>query len=96
MNECPEKKSLRYVILQEKLNFSLWTTAFYHLNACLSLFFFLSTQDEEGFYGSYTIDNPLTCTAYEFQVRCACDRGLMSDWSEIHRIQGIETSKSSL
>ena len=37
----------------------------------------------------------MPCTAYEFQVRCACT-GLTSDWSNIERIPAIETSESSL
>ncbi|XP_073351307.1 interleukin 12 receptor, beta 2a, like [Pagrus major] len=48
-------------------------------------------EEEEGFYGSYTFENPRPCTAYEFQVRCACT-GLTSDWSDIERIPGIETT----
>ncbi|XP_068605903.1 interleukin 12 receptor, beta 2a, like, partial [Brachionichthys hirsutus] len=48
--------------------------------------------EEDGFYGSYTFNNLLPCTAYEVQVRCACGRSLSSDWSGIHRVQGTETT----
>ncbi|XP_070837676.1 interleukin 12 receptor, beta 2a, like [Chaetodon trifascialis] len=47
-------------------------------------------EEEGGFYGSYTLNNPKNCTAYELQVRCACGTTLRSDWSPIHRIQGTE------
>ncbi|XP_070778526.1 interleukin 12 receptor, beta 2a, like [Enoplosus armatus] len=49
-------------------------------------------EEEGGFYGSYTFDSPQPCTVYEFQVRCACVTGLMSDWSAIHRMQSTETA----
>ncbi|XP_030262992.1 interleukin 12 receptor, beta 2a, like isoform X2 [Sparus aurata] len=48
-------------------------------------------EEEEGFYGSYTFENRRPCTAYEFQVCCACT-GLTSDWSDIERILAIETT----
>ncbi|KAM6965905.1 interleukin 12 receptor, beta 2a, like [Tautogolabrus adspersus] len=41
-------------------------------------------------YRSFTLDNPRPCTVYEFQVRCSCDNGFMSDWSAIHRIASRE------
>ncbi|XP_069569648.1 interleukin 12 receptor, beta 2a, like [Brachyistius frenatus] len=41
---------------------------------------------EGGLHGSYTFMDPRPCTVYEFQVRCSCDRGRMSDWSAIHRM----------
>lgn len=63
-----------------------------HAWAC----FFFSPQDEDAVYASYTIDDPQTCIAYEFQVRCACVNSLKSDWSAIHRIKGIETGASML
>lgn len=66
---------------------------FSHL--CLSLFSPL-TQAEKGFYHSYAIENPQLCTTYEFQVRCACEPGLTSDWSAIHTVQGINNSEHSL
>ncbi|XP_068193973.1 interleukin 12 receptor, beta 2a, like [Antennarius striatus] len=43
-------------------------------------------------YGSYSFDNLLPCMTYEVQVGCACGRGLRSDWSEIHSVQGTETA----
>ncbi|XP_036943815.1 interleukin 12 receptor, beta 2a, like [Acanthopagrus latus] len=48
-------------------------------------------EGEEGVYGSHTFENVMPCTAYEFQVRCACT-GLTSDWSNIERIPAIETT----
>ncbi|XP_041813929.1 interleukin 12 receptor, beta 2a, like [Chelmon rostratus] len=53
-------------------------------------------EDEGGFYGSYTLDSPKPCTAYEFQVRCACGTSLRSDWSAIHRIQDTTTPVGEL
>ncbi|KAF7658629.1 hypothetical protein LDENG_00010260 [Lucifuga dentata] len=49
-------------------------------------------EEEGGFYGSYTLESPEPCTVYEFQVRCACNRGLMSDWSKIHIVQSAEAA----
>ncbi|KAM3597330.1 uncharacterized protein V6R79_003164 [Siganus canaliculatus] len=48
-------------------------------------------EDDTGIYGSYEI-NPQPCMAYEFQVRCECVNSLMSDWSEIHKIQDIKSA----
>lgn len=61
----------------------------------LKLVLFPSAQEEGGFYVNYTPDSLQPCTSYEFQVRCACGVGLSSDWSAIHRVQGIETSEST-
>nr|XP_043906260.1 interleukin-12 receptor subunit beta-2-like [Solea senegalensis] len=47
-------------------------------------------KHEGGFLHTYTIDSPLPGTVYEFQVRCACSIGLMSNWSTIHRIRSAE------
>nr|XP_046270741.1 interleukin 12 receptor, beta 2a, like isoform X2 [Scatophagus argus] len=47
-------------------------------------------EAEDGFHGTYTLDDPLPCTDYEFQVCCACMESLMSSWSAIHRVQGTE------
>lgn len=63
-----------------------------HTWAC----FFFSSQDEEEVYAIYTIDNPLPCIVYEFQVRCACVNSLKSDWSAIHRIKDIDAGASML
>ncbi|KAK9534959.1 hypothetical protein VZT92_007372 [Zoarces viviparus] len=49
-------------------------------------------EDKDVLHGSYTVDSPQPGTVYEFQVRCSCDRGLMSDWSAIHRIRSTETA----
>ncbi|XP_060883067.1 interleukin 12 receptor, beta 2a, like [Labrus mixtus] len=35
-------------------------------------------------YRSFALDNPRPCTVYEFQVRCSCGKGLMSNWSAVH------------
>ncbi|KAM9346053.1 granulocyte colony-stimulating factor receptor-like [Symphorus nematophorus] len=47
-------------------------------------------EGEGEFYATYMFDSLQPCTAYKFQVRCACDPGLMSDWTETHRINATE------
>ncbi|XP_044036321.1 interleukin 12 receptor, beta 2a, like isoform X2 [Siniperca chuatsi] len=47
-------------------------------------------KEEDGFHSSYIFDSPQPCTVYEFQVRCVCATGLMSDWSAIHKMQNKE------
>ncbi|XP_029996055.1 interleukin 12 receptor, beta 2a, like isoform X2 [Sphaeramia orbicularis] len=47
-------------------------------------------QDEGGISANYALENSQPCTVYAFQVRCACNIGLMSDWSETHRIKRAE------
>ncbi|XP_065820879.1 interleukin 12 receptor, beta 2a, like [Labrus bergylta] len=37
-------------------------------------------------YCHIALKSPRPCTVYEFQVRCSCDKGLMSNWSSVHRI----------
>ncbi|XP_034395332.1 interleukin 12 receptor, beta 2a, like isoform X2 [Cyclopterus lumpus] len=49
-------------------------------------------QDMDVLHGSYTVDRLQPGTVYEFQVRCSCDTGLMSDWSAIYRIRSTETA----
>ncbi|KAI3359256.1 hypothetical protein L3Q82_002775 [Scortum barcoo] len=44
-----------------------------------------------GLHPAYTFDSLQPCTVYEFQVRCACDPGLMSDWSPIYTLQSTTT-----
>ncbi|XP_035471460.2 interleukin 12 receptor, beta 2a, like isoform X1 [Scophthalmus maximus] len=44
-------------------------------------------EHEGGFLHTYTLDSSLPGTAFEFQVRCSCSIGLISDWSAIHRIR---------
>ncbi|XP_074513020.1 interleukin 12 receptor, beta 2a, like isoform X2 [Sebastes fasciatus] len=39
---------------------------------------------------SYTVDDPQPATDYEFQVRCSCDPGVKSDWSDIAEIRSTE------
>ncbi|XP_070704071.1 interleukin 12 receptor, beta 2a, like [Pempheris klunzingeri] len=48
-------------------------------------------EEEDGFYASYILDSLQSCTVYEFQVRCACSTGLMSDWTEIYSMSSPET-----
>lgn len=36
------------------------------------------------------VDNPQPATDYEFQVRCSCDPGVKSDWSDIAEIRSTE------
>uniref|UniRef100_UPI0037E7C83A interleukin 12 receptor, beta 2a, like n=1 Tax=Semicossyphus pulcher TaxID=241346 RepID=UPI0037E7C83A len=43
-------------------------------------------------HSSYTIEHPQPCTVYEFQIRCACDTGLMSDWNAVHRIDSTKSA----
>ncbi|KAL3987216.1 myelin associated glycoprotein [Sarotherodon galilaeus] len=42
-------------------------------------------------HGSYAVEEPDPFTVYEFQVRCVCDGGLMSDWSKIHSVRSAES-----
>uniref|UniRef100_A0A3Q4GW48 Fibronectin type-III domain-containing protein n=1 Tax=Neolamprologus brichardi TaxID=32507 RepID=A0A3Q4GW48_NEOBR len=53
--------------------------------------FFPLAQFEDKLQGSYTVEEPDLFTVYEFQVRCACSTGLMSDWSKIHSIRTSES-----
>ncbi|XP_031168540.1 interleukin 12 receptor, beta 2a, like isoform X1 [Sander lucioperca] len=48
-------------------------------------------EEEVGSHG-YTFDSPQPNTVYEFQVRCSCVPGLLSDWSATHRIRSTETA----
>lgn len=48
-------------------------------------------QQENGVQGSYTVVDPDPFSVYEFQVRCTCSRGLVSDWSKINRIRSAES-----
>ncbi|KAF1379394.1 hypothetical protein PFLUV_G00175610 [Perca fluviatilis] len=48
-------------------------------------------QEEVGNHG-HTFDSPQPNTVYEFQVRCSCVPGLLSDWSATHRIRSTETA----
>ncbi|KAL6102798.1 uncharacterized protein ACO6RY_02336 [Pungitius sinensis] len=38
----------------------------------------------------YAVESPQASTLYEFQVRCSCEKGLKSDWSEIHPVRSKE------
>ncbi|XP_071330011.1 interleukin 12 receptor, beta 2a, like isoform X2 [Trachinotus anak] len=49
-------------------------------------------EHEGGLFNMYAIESPQPCTVYEFQVRCACETGLTSDWSTIQRIRNVETN----
>ncbi|XP_034046165.1 interleukin 12 receptor, beta 2a, like isoform X2 [Thalassophryne amazonica] len=49
-------------------------------------------EDEAGIFISHTIDNPRPYTVYEFQVCCACEPGVMSDWSEIATVRSAGTA----
>lgn len=54
-------------------------------------------QAEIGSRVSYELNGPVQpSVVYEFQVRCACCTGLMSDWSVSHRIKSSESCESSL
>ncbi|XP_075994855.1 interleukin 12 receptor, beta 2a, like isoform X3 [Genypterus blacodes] len=53
-------------------------------------------EAEDGFYGSYTLESPEPYTVYEFQVRCACNIGVKSDWSKTHRIQSAEAAPTGV
>lgn len=55
--------------------------------------YLLSSQVDD-LQASYTLPSPQKCLAYEFQVRCACQATLTSNWSAICRTRGIETSES--
>ncbi|KAK2833571.1 hypothetical protein Q5P01_017460 [Channa striata] len=41
---------------------------------------------ENDFHGSYTLEKPQPGIVREFQVRCACNTGKKSDWSEVLRV----------
>ncbi|XP_034449120.1 interleukin 12 receptor, beta 2a, like isoform X1 [Hippoglossus hippoglossus] len=47
-------------------------------------------EHEGGYLHTYTLESPLPDTFYEFQVRCNCSEGLISDWSTSHRIRSAE------
>ncbi|XP_068574967.1 interleukin 12 receptor, beta 2a, like [Cebidichthys violaceus] len=49
-------------------------------------------EDKEVLHGSYTVDSPQPGTVYEFQVRCSCVPGLMSDWSLSHSLPSTEAA----
>ncbi|CAL8272149.1 unnamed protein product [Lota lota] len=42
---------------------------------------------EEGFHGVYCLENVLPYSWYEFQVRCACPGSLLSDWSQVYKVE---------
>lgn len=52
----------------------------------LKLHVFLSMQNSVQFTNSFTLDDPKPCKVYEFQVRCGCNTGLMSDWTATHSV----------
>lgn len=58
--------------------------------------FIVLLMQKTGFYSSFTVEHPQNCTAYELQVRCACETSLASDWSASRRIPGLEMGESSL
>lgn len=61
----------------------------------LKLHVFLSTKDEGGgLCVSYTFDNPQPGIVYEFQVRCGCSTGLMSNWSASYKMSSGESKFS--
>lgn len=62
---------------------------------CISLFFICVVQNDT-FHGVYTFLSPQPYTVYEFQVRCACEEYLISDWSAVHRVETAEAGGSSL
>lgn len=47
-------------------------------------------QEEGGVSGSYTLNSPEPGTKYSFQVRCACGKSMMSEWSEVLTIKSAE------
>ncbi|XP_061568462.1 interleukin 12 receptor, beta 2a, like isoform X2 [Cololabis saira] len=47
---------------------------------------------EDGLCSTYSVLDPQPGTIYEFQVRCACDSSLMSDWSKVLRIKSPESA----
>lgn len=49
-------------------------------------------EEEPGYSGSFTLESPQPCKVHEVQVRCGCGEGRMSDWSEIHKVVGSETT----
>ena len=52
----------------------------------LKLHVFLSMQTPVHYMNSFPLDNPQPCKVYEFQVRCGCNTGLMSDWTAIQTV----------
>lgn len=60
------------------------------------VFFLPLTEQEEGSYGSYPIEQHQRCTTYDFRVRCACNQGWTSDWSEILPVQDKENREHSI
>ncbi|XP_062264720.1 interleukin 12 receptor, beta 2a, like [Platichthys flesus] len=48
------------------------------------------SEHDTGYHQTYTLESPLPDTLYEFQVRCDCSEGLISDWSTSHRIRSAE------
>lgn len=61
-----------------------------------SISFIVLLTQKKGFYSSFTVENPENCTAYELQVRCACETSLASNWSASRRIPGLEMGEPSL
>nr|XP_019958364.1 PREDICTED: interleukin-6 receptor subunit beta-like isoform X2 [Paralichthys olivaceus] len=53
-------------------------------------------KHEDGYLHTYTLDNPLPCTVYEFHVRCACSIGLKSNWSTSHSLSAAKAPKGKL
>ncbi|KAM7372109.1 hypothetical protein PAMP_009303 [Pampus punctatissimus] len=43
-------------------------------------------EHEAGVHGSYTFIGLQRDIDYEFQVRCGCSKGMMSDWSETYKV----------
>nr|XP_024656881.1 interleukin-12 receptor subunit beta-2-like [Maylandia zebra] len=46
---------------------------------------------EDEVHSTYAVEEPDLFTVYEFQVRCDCGTGLMSDWSKIHSVRSSES-----
>ena len=61
---------------------------------CMLKIFSPFTQHEGGYHPPYILESPLPDTFYEFQVRCNCSEGLISDWSTSHRIRSVEKGES--
>ncbi|KAM8844278.1 interleukin 12 receptor, beta 2a, like isoform 1-T1 [Spinachia spinachia] len=47
---------------------------------------------ENVLHGGYVVESPQPSTLYEFQVRCSCETGLKSDWSEIYTVRSKEAA----
>lgn len=46
---------------------------------------------DDKLHSTYAVEEPDLFTVYEFQVRCVCGTGLMSDWSKIHSVRSSES-----